>query len=72
MNIKKLTATVVAGLTLATVTFSATGVSANSYTVKSGDSLWKIANEKNISIDELKSLNKLPSDVGQTNQKLQV
>ncbi|WP_413490861.1 LysM peptidoglycan-binding domain-containing protein [Brochothrix thermosphacta] len=72
MNIKKLTATVVAGLTLATVTFSATGVSANSYTVKSGDSLWKIANEKNISIDELKSLNKLSSDVIQTNQTLQL
>ncbi|ANZ96140.1 hypothetical protein BFC19_08805 [Brochothrix thermosphacta] len=69
---KKLTATVVAGLTLATVTFSATGVSANSYTVKSGDSLWKIANEKNISIDELKSLNKLSSDVIQTNQTLQL
>ncbi|WP_141690709.1 LysM peptidoglycan-binding and 3D domain-containing protein [Brochothrix thermosphacta] len=72
MNIKKLTATVVAGLTLATVTFSATGVSANSYTVKSGDSLWKIANEKNISIDELKSLNKLSSDVIQTNRTLQL
>ncbi|ODJ56324.1 hypothetical protein BFR41_03495 [Brochothrix thermosphacta] len=69
---KKLTATVVAGLTLATVTFSATGVSANSYTVKSGDSLWKIANEKNISIDELKSLNKLSSDVIQTNRTLQL
>ncbi|EUJ41356.1 3D domain-containing protein [Brochothrix campestris] len=72
MNIKKLTATIMAGLTLATVTFTTTSASANTYTVKTGDSLWKIANEKNISIEELKSLNKLSSDVIYADQALQL
>lgn len=37
--------------------------SANTHEVKSGDSLWKIANQYNTSISKLKSLNNLSSDL---------
>ena len=42
----------------------------STYTVKSGDTLYKIANENNISVDELKRLNSLTSNILSIGQKL--
>ncbi|GGH75307.1 LysM repeat protein [Pullulanibacillus pueri] len=44
--------------------------SSSSYTVKSGDSLWTISQQVNLSIDKIKSLNHLQSDIIYPGQKL--
>lgn len=42
------------------------------YTVKSGDTLWRIAQSFNISVDQLRNMNNLTSDVLQIGQTLRV
>ena len=51
---------------------TAPAVSGNSYTVKSGDSLWKIAKANNVSVAALKQANNLTSDALKVNQKLTI
>jgi peptidoglycan DL-endopeptidase LytE len=52
-------------------TFSAT-VSANTYTIQKGDTLYEIAKKHHISVEELKRLNNLKSDLIFINQTLKV
>ncbi|MBC1604966.1 LysM peptidoglycan-binding and 3D domain-containing protein [Paenilisteria rocourtiae] len=67
---KKTVATIAAGVVLAGI--GSTQVSAAEYTVQPGDSLWKISNENNISIGQLKKINDLSSNIIFPNQKLEV
>ena len=67
----KLTFSVLATSSLA-IAIGAADAEASSYKVKSGDSLWKIASNHNISLPNLKQLNNLSSDVIFPNQVLEI
>ncbi|MFS0688571.1 NlpC/P60 family protein [Sporosarcina sp. 179-K 8C2 HS] len=61
--------------TVAFATFIATGnaeAATEQYTVKTGDSLWKIASLHKLTVDELKKMNNLTSDTIKVSQNLLV
>lgn len=51
---------------------AATSASASSYTVQSGDTLWEISKDKNVSVESLKGWNNLSSDLILPSQELKV
>jgi LysM repeat protein len=66
---KKIAFSVIATSALATM-IAVGDVEASSYTVKSGDSLWKIANANGTSVSQIKKLNNLSTDFIFPNQSL--
>lgn len=70
MGNKKIYMSVTATAFIASALFGVDEAEASSYKVQSGDSLWKIAQEHNVSVTQLKSLNNLTSDIIFPNQIL--
>lgn len=64
--------TIVAGAILSALFVGGKAADAAQYTVKSGDSLWKIAQTFRTSVNELKAANRLTTDVVYVGQVLQV
>lgn len=67
---KKIFFSVTASAVVASAFFAVDEAEASSYKVKSGDSLWKIAQQHSTSVSTLKSINNLSSDVIYPNQVL--
>ncbi|RDW20739.1 LysM peptidoglycan-binding domain-containing protein [Oceanobacillus chungangensis] len=68
---KKVMMSVTASAAIAAAIFGAEQAEAASYKVQSGDSLWSIAQKHQTSVSNLKTLNKLTSDVIYPNQVLE-
>ncbi|GAQ16772.1 D-gamma-glutamyl-meso-diaminopimelic acid endopeptidase CwlS precursor [Oceanobacillus picturae] len=68
---KKMIMSVTAGAAIASAIVGAEEADAASYKVKSGDSLWTIAQKYNTSVSDLKSINKLSGDIIFPNQVLE-
>ncbi|MGM8366175.1 LysM peptidoglycan-binding domain-containing protein [Virgibacillus sp. W0181] len=71
MSSKKIVMSVSASAVIASAFVAAEQAEAAAYKVKSGDSLWTIAQKHHTSVAQLKSLNKLSSDIIFPNQVLQ-
>lgn len=72
MSKKKVFMSVTASAVIASTMVQAQAAEAASYTVKQGDSLWEISQKYNTSVAQLKSLNKLSSDIIYPGQVLEV
>jgi 3D (Asp-Asp-Asp) domain-containing protein len=70
--VKKLLVTLVVTLSIALGTANFASAASNTYTVKSGDTLYKIAKSHKTSVNNLKSWNNLKSDTIYPKQKLKV
>jgi 3D (Asp-Asp-Asp) domain-containing protein len=70
--VKKLFVTLVVTLSLALGTANFASAASNTYTVKSGDTLYKIAKSHKTSVQNIKSWNSLKSDTIYPKQKLKV
>lgn len=68
---KKIIMSVTASAAIASAIFAAEEAEAATHTVKSGDSLWSIAQKYNTTVSNLKSINSLSSDVIFPNQKIE-
>lgn len=72
MGKKKVLMSVTASAIVASGFIATDTVNASSYKVQSGDTLWSIANDHNLSLIELKTLNNLSTDSIQPNQVIKV
>src|SRR5690625_6764843 len=72
MSKKKVFMSVTASAVIASTMVHAQAAEAASYKVKQGDSLWAISQKYNTSVAQLKSLNKLSSDIIYPGQVLEV
>ncbi|MGG3421212.1 LysM peptidoglycan-binding domain-containing protein [Heyndrickxia faecalis] len=69
---RKKVLSVTAGMTLASLIVGSASTEAATYTVKKGDSLWKISQQYHTTVSQIKSDNHLTGDIIYPNQKFKV